>query len=85
VKTRARPGAIVVRMRREQSAEARQDENLARHPLHAAAHEAEHLREVADKGESPKTPLIIAATVILFVAPIAATVMVLAFTIAHFA
>jgi hypothetical protein len=85
VKTWARPGAIVVRMRREQSSGAGQDENLARHPLHAAAHEAEHLREVADKGESPKTPAIIAATVILFVVPIAATVMLLAFTIAHFA
>jgi hypothetical protein len=72
-------------MRSEQSAEARRDENVVRHPLHAAAHEAEHLREVADKGESPKTPAIIAATVILFVVPIAATVMLLAFTIAHFA
>jgi hypothetical protein len=74
-------------MHREQSADAGQDEqgNGFQHPLHAAAHEAEHLREVADKGESPKTPLIIAGTVIAFVAPIAATVMLLAFTIAHFA
>jgi hypothetical protein len=85
VKTWARPGAIVVRVRGEQSAEARRDEDVVRHPLHAAAHEAEHLREVVDKGESPKTPLIIAGTVIVFVAPIAATVMLLAFTIAHFA
>jgi hypothetical protein len=85
VKTCAGPGAIVGRMESEQSAGAPPDENFVHHPLRTAAHEAEHLREVADAGESPKTPAIIAGTVIVFVVPIAATIMLLAFTIAHFA
>jgi hypothetical protein len=75
----------VGRVEREQSTGAPPDENFVHHPLRTAAHEAEHLREVADAGESPKTPAIIAATVIAVVAPVAATVMLLAFTIAHFA
>jgi hypothetical protein len=84
VQTCAGPGAIVGDMEREQSADTTADD-FVHHPLRAAAHEAAHLREVADKGESPKTPAIIAATVIAFVVPLAATVMLLAFTIAHFA
>jgi hypothetical protein len=85
VKTCVPPAAIVGEMEPEQSAGTPPDENFVHHPLRAAEHEAAHLREVADKGESPKTPAIIAGTVIAFVLPIAATIMLLAFTIAHFA
>jgi hypothetical protein len=85
VKTCAAPGAIVGMMESEQPASAPRDEDFVHHPLRSAAHEAEHLREVADAGQSPKTPAIIAAAVIAFVVPVAAAVMFLAFTIAHFA
>lgn len=69
---------------REQ-APARKDQAFVHHPVRAAAHEAAHLREVADKGESPATPALVAAAVLAFVIPFAATLMVVAFTVAHFA
>jgi hypothetical protein len=72
-------------MKCAQSTDAPRDKDFVHHPLRSAVHEAEHLRDVADAGESPKTPAIIAATVIAFVVPVAAAVMFLAFTIAHFA
>jgi hypothetical protein len=43
-----------------------------RHPLEHAKHEVHHLYEVADEGESAATPLILIATVIVVLVPIAA-------------
>jgi cation transport ATPase len=68
-----------------EQAPAPEDEAFVHHPVRAAAHEAAHLREIADKGESPATPAIVAAAVLAFVIPFAATLMVVAFTVAHFA
>ena len=62
-----------------------QHETFARHPLRATEHEAEHLREVADEGESPKTPAILVGFALGFIIPIAALLMLLAFGVAHFA
>lgn len=60
-------------------------ESLIRHPIRATVEEAAHLRELADEGESPATPAIVAGTVILFIAPLAALVMLLVFGIAYLA
>jgi alcohol dehydrogenase (cytochrome c) len=43
---------------------------VARHPIRAAEHEAEHLYKVADEGESAATPAIIGGTVFAVVAVI---------------
>ena len=60
-----------------------QHERFVRHPIHATEHEAAHLRDVAEEGSSPATPAILAAAVILVVAPLAAVLMLLAFGIPH--
>jgi hypothetical protein len=58
-------------------------ESFVRHPIHATEHEAAHLRDVAEEGNSPATPAILAAAVIAVVLPLAAILMVLAFGIPH--
>jgi len=61
-----------------------QDESFVHHPIHATVHEAEHVREIADEGESPVTPVILAAAVLAFVVPFAAILMLLDFGVSHF-
>jgi hypothetical protein len=58
---------------------------LVRHPIHATVEEAAHLRDVAENGESPATPVIVVAAVLVFVVPLVAVLTLLAFGIAHFA
>ena len=59
-------------------------ENFVRHPIHATAEEAAHLREVAATGESTATPAILVGAVLAFVVPLATIIILLAFGIAHF-
>jgi hypothetical protein len=47
--------------------------------------EAARLRDVAEDGESPATPVIVVAAVLVFVVPLVAVLTLLAFGIAHFA
>jgi cytochrome c5 len=42
------------------------------HPIQAAEHEVEHLREVADEGESPATPAILGGGLIAILVPVVA-------------
>jgi hypothetical protein len=50
-----------------------------RHPVRAIEAEAEHLHEIEREGESAETPLVAILGVILFLLPIVATVLGLAF------
>jgi hypothetical protein len=59
-------------------------ESFIHHPIHTIAHEAAHLREIADKGDSTATPAILVAAVVAFVVPIAALLILLDFGVAHF-
>jgi hypothetical protein len=59
-------------------------ESAARHPIKAAEHEVEHLAEVAEEGESDKTPLIVIGTILVVSALIVAVVLALALVIAHY-
>jgi hypothetical protein len=61
-----------------------QEESFVRHPIHATVHEAEHVREIADEGDSPVTPVILAAAVLAFIVPLAALLMLLDFGVARF-
>lgn len=45
--------------------------DAVRHPLKHAEHEFAHLREVVDEGESPATPVILIAGLVLILVPIA--------------
>jgi hypothetical protein len=60
-------------------------DGFVRHPIHATVEEAAHLRDVAEDGESPATPVIVVAAVLVFVVPLVAVLTLLAFGIAHFA
>jgi hypothetical protein len=60
-------------------------ESFLRHPIGATVHEADHLREIADEGESPATPVILAGAAIVFVTPLAARVFLLVIGITHLA
>jgi len=62
-----------------------EDESGLRHPIHAAEHEAEHLRQIAEEGESAATPAIIGGTVIAFAALTLAVILTLALGIAYLA
>jgi hypothetical protein len=44
----------------------------------------QHVREVADEGESPATPAILVGVVLAFIVPIATVLMLLAFGAGHF-
>lgn len=61
-----------------------QHEPFARHPIRATEEEAAHLRQIADEGESPKTPAILVGVVLALIIPAAAVLMLLAFGVAHF-
>lgn len=73
------------RVQNDQPASTPQHESFARHPIHETVEEAAHLREVAEEGESPATPAIIAGVVLAFILPLAATLILLAFAVSHFA
>jgi len=59
-------------------------ESFARHPVRATEHEAAHVRDIANEGESAATPAILVGVVLAFVVPIATLLMLLAFGVAHF-
>lgn len=61
-----------------------QDESVVRHPIHATVHEAEHVRELTDEGDSAVTPVILAAAVLALIVPLAAVLILLDFGVAHF-
>ena len=58
--------------------------SFAHHPIRAGAREAAHLREVADAGESPATPAIIAGALLAFLLPLAAALVLLDTLVEHF-
>jgi hypothetical protein len=62
----------------------RRHEGLVRHPVRASEHEMEHLRRIAEAGDSAATPAIIAGAVIVLVVLHAAIVNLLAFGIAAY-
>jgi hypothetical protein len=51
------------------------------HPLRSVRHEAHVLREIEEAGERPETPFIAIGLVAMFVLPIGAVMMLLAFGI----
>ena len=59
-------------------------EAFVRHPIAATVHEASHLREIADEGESASTPAILAGAVFASVIAIAAIVFVVVYGVVHF-
>ena len=71
------------RVQHDQPTDVSQHERLVRHPIHVAAHEAEHMREIADEGVSPATPAIVVIAVIGFIVPFVAILILLVFAIAH--
>jgi hypothetical protein len=86
VKTRSRQEAIVEVVQHDQPmTRVAEHDSVVRHPIRTTVHDAEHLRDIAAEGQSAATPAIIAAAVIVFITPVAALLMVLAFGIAHFA
>jgi hypothetical protein len=56
-------------------------ESVARHPIHAAADELEHLREVAEDGESAETPAIVGGAVLAFLVVVVAIVITAVFLV----
>jgi hypothetical protein len=72
-------------MQNDQPGDTPQDESFARHPIHATEEEAAHLRQVADEGESPRTPAIVVGAVPAFILPLAASLMLLGFALYYFA
>jgi hypothetical protein len=79
------PNAIVEDLQKDQPAGTPHRGSFSRHPIHATVEEAEHLREVADEGESPATPAIVAGVVFTFILPLATFLILLAFVVMHFA
>jgi hypothetical protein len=69
----------------ERSANVKRGDGFVRHPIHATVEEAAHLREVAEEGESPATPVIVVAAVLVFVVPLVVVLTLLAFGTSHFA
>jgi DNA primase len=59
-------------------------EAFVRHPIAATAHEASHLRQVADEGGSAATPAILAGAVLASVIAIAAIVFLVVYGVVHF-
>ena len=53
---------------------------LFRHPVEAVEHEAEHLHEIEQDGSAGATPYIALLGVFLFLLPIAAFMMIVAFS-----
>ena len=54
-----------------------------RHPIRSAEHEVEHLEEIAQKGESPATPAILAGGLLAILIPIVAILIGAAFLIPY--
>jgi Pyruvate/2-oxoacid:ferredoxin oxidoreductase gamma subunit len=77
-------GATGADVQQDQSADAQQRGSSTRHPIRAITHEAAHLRSIAAKGESPATPAILVGFVLVFIVPIAAFLILLAFGVMHF-
>jgi len=69
----------------ERSTNAEGRDGFVRHPIHATVEEAAHLRDVAEEGKSPATPVIVVAAVLVFVVPLVAVLTLLSFGVAHFA
>ena len=59
------------------------DDGFVRHPIRTAVHEAEHLHELADEGESAATPAILGLAAVAVVLPVAAILVTAVFVIAH--
>src|SRR6476659_7538770 len=59
------------------------DSQSLRHPVTAAEHEVEHLRAVADEGESGATPAILTGRVMAIVLPIVVIIIGLSLFAAH--
>jgi hypothetical protein len=72
-------------VQRGQPSDVPRHESFVRHPIRATAHEAVHVREIAEQGESPATPAIVAGGVLAVVVPLAAIIIFLALGIARFA
>jgi len=68
----------------ERAGDESRHESFVHHPIHATVHEAAHVREIADEGASPATPLILMAAVLLFVVPLVAILIALDFDVPHF-
>jgi hypothetical protein len=54
------------------------------HPVRASEHAVEQLGRIAEAGESPATPAILAGAVLVFIVSLAAILILLAFGIADF-
>jgi hypothetical protein len=57
--------------------------DTVRHPIQAAEHEAEHLREIVEEGESGATLAILIGTWLVVVVVLVAVVVTLAFLVAY--
>jgi PQQ-dependent dehydrogenase (methanol/ethanol family) len=58
-------------------------DSAVRHPIRAAEHEADELRKVATKGESPRTPAIVAGGVMMVLVPLFAIVLAIVLGVAY--
>jgi hypothetical protein len=83
VKTRPLQEAKVDDVDHDQPDGVQRHEALVRHPVAATVHEASHLLEVADEGNSEATPAILTGAVFAVVVTIAAIVFLLVYGIAH--
>jgi hypothetical protein len=59
-------------------------ERSAARPIHSAEHEVEHLREVADEGQSGATPAILVGEVLAVVIPVVAILIAVTFLAARY-
>jgi hypothetical protein len=85
VQTRDGQNAKLGVVPQERSKNAERRDGFVLHPIHATVEEAAHLRDVAEEGKSPATPVIVVAAVLVFVVPLVAVLTLLAFGVAHFA
>lgn len=72
-------------MQDDQPGDTPRHDSIRHHPIRAAEEEAEHLYEVAEEGESPRTPAIVVGAVLAFILPLAASLMLLGFAVYYFA
>ena len=56
-----------------------------RHVIRTLEHDVEHLKDLADRGESPRTPALLIGLVLLVVVPLVLTFLAVATLAAHFA
>jgi hypothetical protein len=57
--------------------------NVLRHPIRTAERQAEHLRQVADEGQSAATPVILIATWLVVAGLLVAAAVTLALVVAY--